>query len=124
MTTMPITLFLVDDHDVVRRGLRAYVEVLPNMEVVGEASDGEQAIARIDALAASGAAPAVVLMDLVLPGMEASRPPRHCSVVIRGSACSSSPASAASSGSRWPWPPGRSATCSRAQTWTRSPTRS
>src|SRR6201987_6217118 len=70
MTTMPITLFLVDDHDVVRRGLRAYVEVLPNMEVVGEASDGEQAIARIDALAASGAAPAVVLMDLGLPGMD------------------------------------------------------
>jgi DNA-binding NarL/FixJ family response regulator len=70
MTTMPIMLFLVDDHDVVRRGLRAYVEVLPNMEVVGEASDGEQAIARIDALAASGATPTVVLMDLVLPGMD------------------------------------------------------
>ena len=66
----PITLFLVDDHDVVRRGLRAYVEVLPDLEVVGEASDGEQAIARIDALAAAGAEPAVVLMDLVLPGMD------------------------------------------------------
>ena len=67
---MPITLFLVDDHDVVRRGLRAYVEVLPDMEVVGEASDGEQAVARIDALAAAGTEPAVVLMDLVLPGMD------------------------------------------------------
>lgn len=68
--TAPITLFLVDDHDVVRRGLRAYVEVRPDMEVVGEASDGEQAIARIDALAAAGAEPAVVLMDLLLPGMD------------------------------------------------------
>ena len=68
--TAPITLFLVDDHDVVRRGLRAYVEVLPDLEVVGEASDGEQAIAGIDALAAAGAEPAVVLMDLVLPGLD------------------------------------------------------
>ena len=66
----PITLFLVDDHDVVRRGLRAYVEVLPDLEVVGEAADGEQAIARIGALAAAGAAPDVVLMDLVLPGLD------------------------------------------------------
>jgi DNA-binding NarL/FixJ family response regulator len=70
MTTKPITLFLVDDHDVVRRGLRAYAEVLPGLEVVGEASDGEQAIARIGALAAAGAEPAVVLMDLVLPGLD------------------------------------------------------
>jgi DNA-binding NarL/FixJ family response regulator len=68
--TAPITLFLVDDHDVVRRGLRAYVEILPGMEVVGEAPDGEQAVARIDELAAAGAEPTVVLMDLVLPGMD------------------------------------------------------
>ena len=70
MTTTPITLFLVDDHDVVRRGLRAYVEVLPDMEVVGEAADGEQAVARIGALAAARTEPAVVLMDLVLPGLD------------------------------------------------------
>jgi DNA-binding NarL/FixJ family response regulator len=66
----PITLFLVDDHDVVRRGLRGYVEVLPGMEVVGEAASGEEAIAGIDALADAGAEPDVVLMDLVLPGMD------------------------------------------------------
>lgn len=70
MTITPVTLFLVDDHDVVRRGLRAYAEVLPDLEVVGEAADGEQAIARIGALAAAGAEPAVVLMDLVLPGLD------------------------------------------------------
>jgi len=70
MTTTPIKLFLVDDHAVVRRGLRAYAEVLPDLEVVGEAADGEQAVARIDALAAAAAAPTVVLMDLVLPGMD------------------------------------------------------
>jgi DNA-binding NarL/FixJ family response regulator len=68
--TEPVTVFLVDDHDVVRRGLRAYAEVRADIEVVGEASDGEQAIARIDALAAAGAEPTVVLMDLVLPGMD------------------------------------------------------
>jgi DNA-binding NarL/FixJ family response regulator len=68
--TAPITVFLVDDHDVVRRGLRAYAEVRPDIAVVGEASAGEQAIARIDALAAAGAEPDVVLMDLVLPGTD------------------------------------------------------
>jgi len=68
--TTPVTLFLVDDHAVVRRGLRAYAEVLSGLEVVGEAPDGEQAIARIGALAAAGAEPAVVLMDLALPGMD------------------------------------------------------
>jgi len=68
--TTPVTLFLVDDHAVVRRGLRAYADVLPGLEVVGEAPDGEQAIASIGALAAAGAEPAVVLMDLALPGMD------------------------------------------------------
>ena len=68
--TAPITLFLVDDHDVVRRGLRAYTEVMPDMQVVGEAASGEQAVTSIAALAAAGAEPAVVLMDLVLPGMD------------------------------------------------------
>lgn len=66
----PIALFLVDDHDVVRRGLRAYVDVLPEMEVVGEAGSGEDALVRIDHLAEDGRLPAVVLMDLVLPGMD------------------------------------------------------
>lgn len=68
--TAPITVFLVDDHDVVRRGLRAYAEVVPDIEVVGEAASGEQAISSIGALAAAGAEPAVVLMDLVLPGLD------------------------------------------------------
>jgi DNA-binding NarL/FixJ family response regulator len=68
--TAPIALFLVDDHDVVRRGLRAYVDVLPDMQVVGEAASGEEAIARIDALAEAGSEPDVVLMDLVLPAID------------------------------------------------------
>jgi DNA-binding NarL/FixJ family response regulator len=66
----PIALFLVDDHDVVRRGLRAYVDVLPEMEVVGEAASGEDALVRIASLAEDGRLPAVVLMDLVLPGID------------------------------------------------------
>lgn len=66
----PIALFLVDDHDVVRRGLRAYVDVLREMRVVGEAASGEDALARIAQLAEEGRLPDVVLMDLVLPGMD------------------------------------------------------
>jgi DNA-binding NarL/FixJ family response regulator len=68
--TATIALFLVDDHDVVRRGLRAYAEVVPDLEVVGEAASGEAAIDAIDELAAQDRLPSVVLMDLVLPGME------------------------------------------------------
>jgi DNA-binding NarL/FixJ family response regulator len=66
----PITLFLVDDHDVVRRGLRAYINVVAEMEVIGEAASGEDALTHIDELVAVGTPPDVVLMDLLLPEMD------------------------------------------------------
>jgi DNA-binding NarL/FixJ family response regulator len=60
-----ITALIVDDHDVVRQGLKAYLEALPDIEVVGEAENGEAAVR----LAAQHI-PDVALMDLVMPGMD------------------------------------------------------
>ncbi len=60
----PITILLVDDHNMVRIGLKAYFSTQPDIQVVGEASTGEEAVQ----LAAQHA-PDVVLMDLVLPGI-------------------------------------------------------
>ena len=65
-----IRIFVVDDHGVVRRGMRAYLDMIDDMEVVGEAEEGQQALNRIGALAGAGEAPDVVMMDLVMPGME------------------------------------------------------
>lgn len=61
---------LVDDHAVVRRGLRGYLELVEDVEVVGEAADGQAALDVVDALAADGRAPHVVLMDLLMPGTD------------------------------------------------------
>jgi DNA-binding NarL/FixJ family response regulator len=66
----PVRVFVVDDHAVVRRGLRAYLESVEDMEVVGEAADGQEALEGIAALVAAGRAPDVVLMDLLMPGMD------------------------------------------------------
>jgi NarL family two-component system response regulator LiaR len=60
----PIRVLLVDDHAVVRKGLRALFEREPGIEVVGEAADGEQAVQAVDRLR-----PDVILMDLEMPGI-------------------------------------------------------
>lgn len=57
-----VRVFLVDDHPVVRQGLRAYLESRDDFEVVGEAGDGDAAIEAVTRLS-----PDVVLMDLVMP---------------------------------------------------------
>ncbi len=62
----PIRVFVVDDHGVVRRGIRSYLSIFPDIVVVGEAANGREALARLRALAAEGAAPDVVLMDLAM----------------------------------------------------------
>jgi DNA-binding NarL/FixJ family response regulator len=65
-----ITILLVDDHAVVRRGLRAFAEIEPALEVLGEAEDGEQAIAMLrERLTLGQPLPDVVLLDLVMPRM-------------------------------------------------------
>ena len=66
----PIHIYLVDDHAVVRRGMRAYLEMVDDMQVVGEASDGEAALEGIGSLMAEGRPPDVVMMDLLMPGMD------------------------------------------------------
>jgi DNA-binding NarL/FixJ family response regulator len=61
---------LVDDHAVVRRGLRAYLEVVDGVEVVAEASDGQEALDRLARMATEGRLPDVALMDLVMPRLD------------------------------------------------------
>ena len=63
--TDPITVLLVDDHELVRRGVRAFLETQPGITVVAEAGGGEEAVR----LAAEHA-PDVALMDLIMPGMD------------------------------------------------------
>lgn len=66
----PIRVMLVDDHGVVRRGMRAYLEMLDDVEVVAEASDGQQALDRIALLEPDHRLPDVVLMDLLMPRLD------------------------------------------------------
>ena len=63
-SALPIRVLLVDDHAVVRKGLRALFDQEPAIEVIGEAESGEQAIQQADQLQ-----PDVVLMDLEMAGL-------------------------------------------------------
>jgi two-component system, NarL family, response regulator LiaR len=62
---MTIRILLVDDHLVVRKGLRTFLSYDPELEVVGEAADGAQALSKARELM-----PDVVVMDLLMPGMD------------------------------------------------------
>jgi two-component system, NarL family, response regulator LiaR len=62
---MPIRILLVDDHSVVRKGLRAFLAYDADLDVVGEAADGQEALRLARELR-----PDVVLMDLLMPGMD------------------------------------------------------
>jgi DNA-binding NarL/FixJ family response regulator len=66
-----IRVFVVDDHGVVRRGMRAYLEMTEDIRVVGEATDGQEALEAIESLVADGDPPDVVMMDLLMPRMVA-----------------------------------------------------
>jgi DNA-binding NarL/FixJ family response regulator len=66
--TEPISIIIVDDHAVVRSGLRAYLSSSTEFVVIGEAASGEEAI---DLTRQN--LPDVVLMDLILPGMDGSQ---------------------------------------------------
>ena len=61
----PIRVVLVDDHGVVRRGLRGYLELLDDIEVVGEAENGLLGVELVDQVL-----PDVVLMDIVMPQLD------------------------------------------------------
>ena len=60
-----IRVLIVDDHQVVRQGLRTFLELQPQIEVVGEAADGSAAVELVRQLE-----PDIVLMDLVMPGCD------------------------------------------------------
>jgi DNA-binding NarL/FixJ family response regulator len=64
-TAAPIRILIADDHPVVRDGLRAILSTQPDFAVIGEATSGEEAVARALALDAD-----VVLMDLAMPGVD------------------------------------------------------
>lgn len=82
MTTDPnapaasdITVLVVDDHAVVRKGLRSFLDVVPGIQVVGESENGRDAIDRLGRMAAFEGLPDVVLMDIAMPvldGIEAT----------------------------------------------------
>lgn len=63
--TEPISVLLVDDHSVVRQGVRAFLITQPDITVVGEAESGEEAV-RL----AEQTVPDVILMDLIMPNMD------------------------------------------------------
>jgi len=76
-----IRIVLADDHSVVRAGLRALIEAQPDMEVVGEAGDGDVALTQVEA-----AQPDLVVMDLSMPklnGLEATEQLRELAPVAR-----------------------------------------
>jgi NarL family two-component system response regulator LiaR len=60
-----IRVLVVDDHAIVRRGLRGLLEIVDDIEVVGDGSDGEQAVCLAEICA-----PDVILMDIVMPVMD------------------------------------------------------
>src|SRR5512142_699366 len=60
-----IRVMIVDDHAVVRSGLRTFLSVMTELELVGEASGGDEAVLRCGTLK-----PDVVLMDLMMPGTD------------------------------------------------------
>ena len=63
--TQPIRVLLVDDHTMVRRGLATFLKVFDDLELVGEAADGEAAIQLCASIL-----PDVILMDMVMPDMD------------------------------------------------------
>jgi DNA-binding NarL/FixJ family response regulator len=89
VTDSPVGVLIVDDHAVVRSGLAAYLELIDDFTLVGEAADGEQALRQLAELAARDSLPGVVLMDLVMPNMNGIEATAHiverfptCRVVV------------------------------------------
>ncbi|HEX9037187.1 MAG TPA: response regulator transcription factor [Ktedonobacterales bacterium] len=63
--TQPITVLIIDDHELVREGVRTFLQRMSDIQLVGEASSGSEGV-RL----AADLAPDVALMDLVMPGMD------------------------------------------------------
>jgi NarL family two-component system response regulator LiaR len=74
-----IRVLIVDDHEIVRKGIRALLATKRDIQVVGEAGDGEEAVAQVQALH-----PDVVLMDLVMPKMDGIQATRQITTDLPG----------------------------------------
>lgn len=72
MSDSPIKVLLVDDHGVVRQGMRLYLSADPQIQIVGEARNGQEALEQVEKLA-----PNVVIMDLLMPVMDGIRATRE-----------------------------------------------
>jgi len=59
------SILIADDHEVVRNGIRSYLETISDFQVVGEASSGEETLGLVSELI-----PDIVLLDLIMPGMD------------------------------------------------------
>ena len=68
-----IRVLIADDHAIVRQGLRSFLDLQDDIEVVGEAGDGAEALAAAERLA-----PDVVLVDLVMPNVDGIEAIRGC----------------------------------------------
>jgi NarL family two-component system response regulator LiaR len=60
-----VSILIVDDHEVVRNGIRSYLETIKDFDVLGEADSGERAVRMVSELI-----PDIVLLDLIMPGMD------------------------------------------------------
>jgi DNA-binding NarL/FixJ family response regulator len=76
-----ITVVIADDHPVVRNGLRALIDSLPGLTVVGEATDGEAAVREAQLLR-----PDVVVMDVRMPGTDGLEATRRITAAVPGTA--------------------------------------
>jgi DNA-binding NarL/FixJ family response regulator len=82
---MSVTVLLADDHPIVRQGLRHLLEAEPNIQMVGEASNGLEAVKLVERLK-----PDVLIVDIVMPGLNGlevlkqvrERSPETCSIVL------------------------------------------
>lgn len=79
METLPIHVLLTDDHAIVRKGVRALLATERDIQVVGEACNGLEAVAQAEALR-----PDVILMDLVMPEMEGIEATRQITAKLPG----------------------------------------
>lgn len=74
MTQAPIRVLVVDDHLIIRKGIRALLNESEDIQFVGEASNGLEAIQQVDSLN-----PDIILMDLIMPEMDGIQAIRHIS---------------------------------------------
>jgi DNA-binding NarL/FixJ family response regulator len=70
-----IRVIVADDHHLVRQGIRALLEKASDIEVIGEAADGREAVELVERLA-----PAVLVMDIAMPRLDGTRPPGGCAL--------------------------------------------